>query len=399
MTIEVENIKYSDYPIDGKYGRFGGAFAPEVLRPALQELEQAYNTVRQDHEFLTKLQQYNHNYGGRPTPLYFAKNLTEYAGGAKIFLKREDLVHGGAHKFNNVMGQGLLTKILGKNRIIAETGAGQHGTATALVGAVLDIPTEIYMGEVDIKRQAPNVRRMELMGAEVIPVTSGSRTLKDAVNEALRDWVQSVENTHYLIGSVVGPHPFPMIVRDFQSIIGTEIRQEFQSRYGSLPDTVIACVGGGSNAAGTFYPMIDEDVELIGVEAGGRGEQYGDNSATLSTGSPGVLHGSMTYLLQDYQGQIHETHSVSAGLDYPGVGPEHAFWKDTGRVEYTSIMDKEAIEAFHLLSRKEGIIPALESAHAIAYAVQYAKQLDKDQSVVVTLSGRGDKDLGQEALQ
>ena len=345
------------------------------------------------------MKNYNERYGGRPTPLYHAKNLSKYAGGAQIYLKREDLVHGGAHKFNNVMGQGLLTKILGKQRIIAETGAGQHGTATAMVGAVLDIPTEIYMGEVDIARQKPNVKRMELMGAEVIPVKSGSRTLKDAVNEALRDWVKSVEYTHYLIGSVVGPHPFPMIVRDFQSIIGQELKEQTIEAFGEFPDVIIACVGGGSNAAGSFYPFVDDNVDLIGVEAGGKGKEFGSNSSTLSTGSPGILHGSKSYLLQDHQGQIHETYSVSAGLDYPGVGPEHSFWKDVGRVTYTTVLDHDAIKAFHILAQKEGIIPALESAHAISYALDYANSLDKDDKIVVTLSGRGDKDLQQEALQ
>jgi len=384
-----KRIQYSKYPDEnGMFGEFGGRYAPEILRPALIELEEVYNKI--DQSFYEELHVLNRDYGGRPTPLYHAKRLSEYAGGAQIFLKREDLLHGGAHKFNNVVGQALLAKRLGKKRVIAETGAGQHGTATAMVGALFGFETEIYMGKKDIDRQQPNVRRMELLGARVIPVNKGSASLKDAVNEAMRSWVSSVENTHYMIGSVVGPHPFPMIVRDFQSIIGTEIKTEFDRRFGELPDAIVACVGGGSNAAGSFYPLIDHDVQLIGAEAGGTGIKHG---ASLTEGSAGIFHGSRSYVLQDNHGQIQEANSISAGLDYPGVGPEHAFWYSTGRVEYTHVTDQQAVDAFHILCKLEGIIPAIESSHAIHAAIELAREKSTDERIVITLSGRGDKDL------
>ncbi|MFX1252300.1 MAG: tryptophan synthase subunit beta [Promethearchaeota archaeon] len=390
-----KNQKFSSYPINGMYGEFGGMYAPEILFPALKSLEEAYCRLKDDPTFLAKLDRYNRDYGGRPTPLYLAKRLTQKIGGAKIYLKREDLCHGGAHKFNNVMGQGLIAKYLGKTRLIAETGAGQHGVATAMIGAVLGLETIVYMGKVDIERQKPNVQRMELLGAKIIPVTTGSQTLKDAINEALREWVRSVETTHYLIGSVVGPHPFPQIVRDFQSIIGREIRSQFLEKEGyELPDAIIACVGGGSNAAGTFYPFIDDSsVKLIGVEAGGKSSKLGENGATLCLGKIGILHGAKTYLLQQDNGQIEESYSVSAGLDYPGVGPEHSFWMINKRAEYHMVSDDEALETFYLLSKMEGIIPALESAHAVALGIKVARSMSNDESVVITLSGRGDKDL------
>ncbi|MFX0060732.1 MAG: tryptophan synthase subunit beta [Candidatus Hermodarchaeota archaeon] len=390
-----KNQKFSSYPINGMYGEFGGMYAPEILLPALKSLEEAYCRLKNDPKFLTELDRYNRDYGGRPTPLYLAKRLTQKIGGAKIYLKREDLCHGGAHKFNNVMGQGLIAKSLGKNRLIAETGAGQHGVATAMIGAVLGLETIVYMGKVDIERQRPNVQRMELLGAKIIPVTTGSQTLKDAINEALREWVRSVETTHYLIGSVVGPHPFPQIVRDLQSIIGREIRSQFFEKEGyELPDVIVACVGGGSNAAGTFFPFIDDSsVKLIGVEAGGKSDKLGENGATLSLGKIGILHGAKTYLLQLDNGQIEESYSVSAGLDYPGVGPEHSFWMVNKRAEYHMVSDDEALETFYLLSKMEGIIPALESAHAVALGIKVARSMSNDDSVVITLSGRGDKDL------
>lgn len=390
-----DSIKLSDYPIDGMFGEFGGCYAPELLLPALEELENTFKKLISKPDFLQELDYYNKNYGGRPSPLYYAQRLTEQCGGAKIYLKREDLIHTGAHKFNNVMGQALLAKSMGKKRIIAETGAGQHGVATATMGAMLGLETVIYMGKIDIERQKPNVDRMKLLGAEVIPVTSGSRTLKDAINEALRDWVRSVETTHYLIGSVVGPHPFPQIVRTFQSIIGTEIKRQFKEiNNNSLPDTIVACVGGGSNAAGTFYPFIDDyDVSMIGVEAGGKGPNKNENCASITRGKIGILHGSKMYLLQSDQGQVEESYSISAGLDYPGVGPEHSFWYSKGRVRYEMISDEKAINAFKTLSNYEGIIPALESSHAVAKAMELAPELSKDDSIVVTLSGRGDKDL------
>lgn len=393
--LENKTIKLSDYPIDGMFGEFGGSYAPEILLPALEELEQTYNKLKVDHDFLEELSYYNKNYGGRPTPLFFAKELSKIHKGAKIYLKREDLTHTGAHKFNNVMGQGLLAKAMGKNRIVAETGAGQHGVATASIGAVLGLKTTIYMGKTDIERQKPNVDRMRLLGAEVVPVTSGSQTLKDAVNEAMRDWVRTVESTHYLIGSVVGPHPFPMIVRNFQSIIGKEIKDQYETEnQDNLPDTVIACVGGGSNAAGTFYPFIDDrGVELIGAEAGGKGLNPNENCASITRGKIGILHGAKMFLLQDEQGQVEESYSISAGLDYPGVGPEHSFWHSKGRVKYEMVSDVQALEAFKTLSRSEGIIPALESSHAVSLAITKAKEMSSDQSIVVTLSGRGDKDI------
>jgi tryptophan synthase beta chain len=380
--------------VDGRFGKYGGKYIPETLVPAIDELDSAYNKYKSEPEFQNELSYYLTSYAGRPTPLYFAKNLTEYAGGAKIFLKREDLLHGGAHKTNNTIGQALLAKRMGKKRIIAETGAGQHGVGTALACAVLGLQSEIYMGAKDIERQRLNVFRMSLLGAKVHPVSSGTQTLKDAINEALRDWITNVKDTYYLIGSVVGPHPYPIIVRDFQSVIGHEIKQQVNELTGSLPDAIVACVGGGSNAMGSFYPFIDDSsVMLFGIEAGGEGIKTGKHSATLSAGSEGVLHGMMTYVLQDNFGQITETHSISAGLDYPGVGPEHSFLKDIKRATYVECMDSAAVDAFVLLSKLEGIIPALEPSHAVAYAVKLAKKMDRDQTIVVTLSGRGDKDV------
>ncbi len=384
-------MQLSNYPKSGKYGKFGGSYVPEILYPALEELEESYEKYSNDPEFKRELTSYNQNYGGRPSPLYHAEGLTETAGGAKIFLKREDLIHGGAHKFNNVMGQALLAKKTGKERLICETGAGQHGVATALAGAVLGLDVEVYMGAVDVRRQRQNVFRMELLGAEVHRVENGSKTLKDAINEALRDWSGNVESTHYLIGSVVGPHPYPMIVRDFQSVIGNELKWQLREREGTLPDRAVACVGGGSNAMGTFYPFADdEEVDLVGVEAGG--SQAG-SAASLSEGDEGVLHGAKSYLLQNEGGQIEETDSIAAGLDYPGVGPEHALYKETGRARYVSVSDEEAVEAFRTLSETEGIIPALESAHAISAGIELAAEMDPGSLLAITLSGRGDKDL------
>ncbi|HVC27140.1 MAG TPA: tryptophan synthase subunit beta [Nitrososphaerales archaeon] len=381
----------ADYPINGRFGAFGGQFVPETLVPAVQELEKAYLAARKDKAFTAELERLLHDFAGRPTPVYLAENLTAHAGGARIFLKREDLLHGGAHKINNTIGQALLAKRMGKRRIIAETGAGQHGVATAMACAALGLRAEVYMGTDDIERQKLNVFRMKLLGAEVHPVESGSRTLKDAINEALRDWVTNVKTTYYLLGSVVGPHPYPVMVRDFQSVIGREVRAEFKRR-GRLPDAVVACVGGGSNSMGSFHAFVrDRGVRLIGVEAGGTGA--GKNAASLIEGKKGVLHGMLTYVLQDENGQVRSTESISAGLDYPGVGPEHSFLKDSGRATYVSVSDEEAVEAFHLVSQREGIIPALESAHAVAYAVKLAKLMKKTQSIVVTLSGRGDKDV------
>jgi tryptophan synthase beta chain len=382
------------FPIDGKFGKYGGKFIPETLFPAIQELEAAYERYREDQDFQKELSYYLTEYAGRPTPLYFARNLTEHAGGAKIYLKREDLLHGGAHKTNNTLGQALLAKKMGKRRVIAETGAGQHGVGTAIACAVLGLDAEIYMGSKDVERQKLNVFRMELLGAKVHPVESGSKTLKDAINEAFRDWIANVNSTYYLIGSVVGAHPYPMMVRDFQSVIGREIREQAMQKTGHLPDAVVACVGGGSNAIGSFYPFLDDqEVALWGVEAGGEGISSGKHSATLGAGTGGVLHGMRTYVLQDAQGQVTETHSISAGLDYPGVGPEHSMLKDLGRAKYVSSTDKEAIDAFMTLSRLEGIIPALEPSHAIAYSTKLAGQMKKDEVIVVTLSGRGDKDV------
>ena len=377
-------------PKDGRFGDFGGKYIPETLSPAIEELEKSYLEIRNDPTFRKELNKFLLEYAGRPTPLYLAKNLTNKIGGAKIYLKREDLLHGGAHKINNTLGQALLAKRMGKKRIIAETGAGQHGVATAMACACLGLKAEIYMGYVDIERQKQNVFRMELLGAKDHSVKSGSQTLKDAINEAMRDWITNVESTYYLLGSAVGPHPYPLMVRDFQSVIGNEIKNQMKK----VLNTVIACVGGGSNAIGTFYPLIDSRAEIIGIEAGGKGLNTLHHSAPLSAGSKGVLHGMMTYLMQDAQGLIQETHSISAGLDYPGVGPEHSFLKDKKRVKYKAITDDEVIDAFLILTRTEGIIPALESAHAIAYAIKIAKKMKKTESIVVTLSGRGDKDIG-----
>lgn len=378
----------------GHFGIFGGRFVPETLMKAVNELNDAYLDAKNDPAFQEEIQKLLKSYVGRETPLYFAENLTNYAGGARIFLKREDLNHTGAHKINNAIGQALLAVRMGKRKIVAETGAGQHGVATATVCALLNLDCIIFMGEEDIKRQALNVFRMELLGAKVVSVTSGSATLKDAVNEALRYWVANVDDTHYLLGSVMGPHPFPQMVRDFQSVIGKETKEQFLYSEGKLPDAVVACIGGGSNAMGMFYPFIeDEEVSLYGVEAAGRGIDTEYHAASLTKGRPGVLHGSLMYLLQDENGQIQEAHSISAGLDYPGVGPEHSYLKDIGRANYHSITDKEALDAFQLLSRLEGIIPALESSHAVAFAVKLAKQMEKNQNIVICLSGRGDKDV------
>ena len=381
------------YPKNGKFGEFGGRYIPETLVPAVEELEEAYLKYKDDAEFKKELRYYLTQYAGRPTPLYLAKNLTEFAGGAKIYLKREDLLHVGAHKINNTLGQGLLAKRMKKKRIIAETGAGQHGVATAMACSALGLHGEVYMGYKDTQRQKLNVFRMNLLGTKVHPVKEGTQTLKDAINEAIRDWITNVKTTYYLLGSAVGPHPYPVMVRDFQSVIGNEILSQMKELEKKSPDSVVACVGGGSNAIGTFYPLIDEDTKMFGIEAGGEGIKSGHHSATLVAGSKGILHGMLTYLLQDKEGQISETHSISAGLDYPGVGPEHSYLKDAKRVKYDAVNDKEAVEAFLLLSKHEGIIPALESAHAIAYAIKIAKNMPKSESIVVTLSGRGDKDV------
>ena len=378
----------------GRFGEFGGKYAPETLMPALEELEAAYREARQDPDFQALYRKLLREYVGRPTPLYFAQNLTQHAGGARIFLKREDLAHTGAHKINHALGQALLARRMGKQRIIAETGAGQHGVATATACALLGLECIVYMGEIDIARQAPNVFRMKLLGAEVRPVSSGSKTLKDAINEAIRDWVTNVRTTFYVFGTAAGMHPYPMMVRELQQIVGQEARRQIVERIGRLPDAVVACVGGGSNAIGIFHPFRDDEgVELIGVEAGGHGIESGQHAAPLTAGSVGVLHGSRSYLLQDEHGQVAEAHSISAGLDYPGVGPEHSYLKDTGRARYVSITDEEAVVAFQLLCRTEGIIPALESSHAVAYAVKHAATLPADQAILVNLSGRGDKDL------
>ncbi len=381
---------------NGRYGNFGGRFVPELLMPALLELEEAYEASKKDEAFQKELDYYLTEYVGRKTALYEAENLSRQLGGAKIYLKREDLNHTGAHKINNSIAQALLAKRMGKKKIVAETGAGQHGVATATVCALLDLECIVFMGEVDVKRQALNVFRMELLGAKVESVAGGSGTLKDAVNEALRYWVSHVEDTHYILGSVVGPHPFPQMVRDYQSVIGSETKQQIVEKTGKLPDHVIAAVGGGSNAMGMFYPFIeDKNVKLYGVEAGGLGLASNKHAATLTTGKTGVLHGTMTKLLQSESGQIQEAFSISAGLDYPGVGPEHSHLAETKRVTYDSITDEEALEAFQILSRTEGIIPALESSHAVAYAMKLAKQVSPDESIVICLSGRGDKDVEQ----
>jgi len=376
----------------GHYGNYGGQFVPETLMHPLEELEAAYMDAQRDPSFQLEFDQLLRNYSGRPTPLYFAKRLTARWGGAKIYLKREDLNHTGAHKINNCLGQGLLARRMRKKRIIAETGAGQHGVATATVCALLGLECDVYMGDEDIRRQELNVFRMKLLGARVIPVSAGSKTLKDAINESMRDWVTNVRTTYYMLGSVLGPHPYPLMVRDFQSVIGREVRAQILEREGCLPDVLVACVGGGSNAIGLFYDFVeDKQIQMIGVEAGGRGPNLGDHAARFAGGRPGVLHGTFSYILQDADGQVVPTHSVSAGLDYPAVGPEHARLHDTGRVIYTSVNDREALNAFHELSRLEGIIPALESAHAVAHAKKLT--LRSPQLVVINLSGRGDKDV------
>ncbi len=380
----------------GRFGDFGGRYVPETLTPALDQLATEYHEACKDDQFQNELSHLLKHYVGRPSPLYHATRLTEKCGGAQIFLKREDLNHTGAHKINNTLGQALLTQRMGKTRVIAETGAGQHGVATATACAHFGLPCTVYMGEEDIRRQAPNVYSMKLLGAEVRGVDSGSRTLRDAINEAMRDWMASVKDTHYILGSVVGPHPFPMIVRDFQSVIGQETIQQSQEQTGTLPDIVVACVGGGSNAAGMFFPFIEHtDVELIGVEAGGRSENPGDHASPLTYGEPGVLHGSYSYVMQDHDGQTCDVHSISAGLDYPGVGPEHSYWKDTGRVQYTHCQDGEAMAAFDTLTKTEGILPALETSHAIAKAMESARELGPGKRIVVCLSGRGDKDSNE----
>lgn len=386
--------KYHQPDDKGHFGVYGGLFVAETLMGPLTELRLAYEKYMQDKDFLAELDWELQNYVGRPSPLYYAERWSKELGGAKIYLKREDLNHTGAHKVNNTVGQALLAKRMGKTRIIAETGAGQHGVATATVAARLGIECVVYMGAVDIQRQAANVYRMKLLGAEVVPVTSGSATLKDALNEAMRDWVTNIDNTFYIIGTVAGPHPYPAMVRDFQTIIGREARQQIQQHEGRLPDALIACVGGGSNAIGLFHPFIDDkNVAIYGVEAAGDGIETGRHAAPLCAGKAGVLHGNRTYLVEDENGQIIETHSISAGLDYPGVGPEHAWLKDIGRAEYVAINDEEALQAFHDLTKIEGIIPALESSHALAYATKLAPTMDKDKIIIVNLSGRGDKDI------
>lgn len=382
----------------GRFGEFGGRFVPETLMPAVLELEKAFRAAMDDPEFLGELDELNRTYTGRPSLLYHARRLTEAIGGAKIYLKREDLNHTGAHKINNTLGQALLARRMGKRRLIAETGAGQHGVAAATAAALFGLECEVYMGEVDVKRQELNVHRMELLGARVVAVSSGSRTLKDATNEALRTWVARVEDTHYAIGSVVGPHPYPVMVRTFQSVVGRETREQMRLAEGRLPDALVACVGGGSNAAGFFHPFLDDDVALVGVEAAGEGLS-GKHAATLGVGRPGVLHGARSYVLQDAHGQVEEAHSISAGLDYPGVGPEHSYWRDTGRVRYTSRTDAEALGALEVLARSEGILAALESAHAVAEAMDLAKEMGPRAVIAVCLSGRGDKDVGEIAAR
>ncbi len=377
----------------GYFGDYGGQFVPETLMPVLDELSEAYQKIKDDKAFWRQFERLSRDYSGRPTPLYFAEGLTRHCGGAKILLKREDLAHTGAHKINNALGQGLLAKKMGKRRIIAETGAGQHGVAAAAVCAMLGLECIVYMGDEDVQRQSLNVFRMRLMGAEVRPVSSGSRTLKDAINEAIRDWVTNPD-TYYLLGSVVGPAPYPTMVRDFQSVIGKETKEQILAGYQRLPDYIVACVGGGSNAIGIFYPFLDDkDVKLVGVEAAGRGIESGQHAAPLMAGTVGVLHGTKSYVLQDEGGQIRETHSVSAGLDYPGVGPEHSYLKDSKRAQYVAVTDQEALEGFQLLCKTEGIVPALEPAHAIYHAAQMAKSLDSEKIIVINLSGRGDKDM------
>ena len=403
---DVPAPRLSDVPsLEGRFGKFGGAYVPETLVAALRQLEETYVRVRRDERFWDELRDLQKHYVGRPTPMYLAKRLTanvrtraSHGHGASIWLKREDLAHTGAHKINNTMGQGLLTKRMGKHRIIAETGAGQHGVASATAAAHMGLECEVYMGAEDVRRQRLNVTRMKMLGATVIEVETGSRTLKDATNEAMRDWMDSVEHTHYILGSVVGPHPFPMIVRDFQAVIGQEAKAQSLRLMGKLPDAIVACVGGGSNAAGIFYPFIeDASVRLVGVEAGGTSNDPGKHAAPLAFGQPGVLHGSLSYVLQDDAGQTADVHSCSAGLDYPGVGPEHSFWKDSGRVKYTHCTDDQALDAFLHLARSEGIIPALESAHAVSEAIRVAIEMREDENVLINCSGRGDKDVEEAA--
>ena len=399
MILDKPNTYRAGPDESGHFGIYGGRFVAETLMPLILELEEAWEAAKADPSFQEELDYFLKHYVGRPSPLYFAERLTEHLGGAKIYFKREDLNHTGAHKINNCIGQILLAKRMGKTRIIAETGAGQHGVATATVCALFDLPCVVYMGAKDIKRQAPNVYRMKMLGAEVRPVTAGSQSLKDALNEALRDWVTNVEDTFYIIGTVAGPHPFPAMVRDFQSIIGEEVREQIMAAENRLPDTLVACIGGGSNAMGLFHPFLDDaDIDIIAVEAAGRGIETGEHAASLSAGSAGVLHGNRTYLLQDDDGQITEAHSISAGLDYPGIGPEHSWLHDIGRASYVSITDDEALDAFRLTTRLEGIIPALESAHAIAHVMKIAPDLPKDHVIVLNLSGRGDKDLNTVAM-
>ncbi|MBN2647082.1 MAG: tryptophan synthase subunit beta [Thiotrichales bacterium] len=395
MSKEFSTIEYANFPDEhGHFGPYGGIFAPETLMAALEQLNLEYQSVKHDPQFLNEIAEDLRDYVGRPTPLYYAQRWSEKLGGAKIYLKREDLNHTGAHKVNNTIGQALLAKRLGKTRIIAETGAGQHGVASATVAARLGLECVVYMGADDVVRQAPNVARMKMLGARVVAVTSGSRTLKDALNEAMRDWVTNVDNTFYIIGTVAGPHPYPAMVRDFQAVIGEEAREQILQKEGKLPDALIACVGGGSNAIGLFHRFLgDESVKIYGVEPAGHGLETDQHAAPLCKGTPGVLHGNRTYLMQDAHGQILGTHSISAGLDYPGVGPEHAWLKDIGRVNYVAVTDEEALQGFRDLTRLEGIIPALESAHAIAYATKLAPTMGKDQTIIINLSGRGDKDM------
>jgi len=394
MNNEQKNSYKSGPDENGRFGIFGGRFVAETLMPLILDLENAYNKAKKDIDFLEELNELNAKYAGRPSPLYYAERLTEHLGGAKIYFKRDELNHTGSHKINNCLGQILLARRMGKKRIIAETGAGQHGVAVATVAARFGLPCVIYMGATDIERQKPNLFRMKLLGAEVIPVTSGTGTLKDAMNEALRDWVTNVDDTFYIIGTVAGPHPYPSMVRDFQSVIGTEAKQQIIEEEGRLPDYLMACIGGGSNAMGLFYPFLDDiNVEMIGVEAGGKGLQTEEHCASLSAGKPGVLHGNRTYLLQNSDGQITDGHSISAGLDYPGIGPEHAWLKDIGRVQYVAITDQEALDAFKLCTRLEGIIPALEPSHAIAHLMKIAPEISQDKIIIVNLCGRGDKDI------
>lgn len=394
-TLSGINENLSGYPdASGHFGIYGGRFVSEILMAALQELEETYNRLTNDDDFVSEFENDLIHYVGRQSPLYFAQRLTNHIGGAKIFLKREDLNHTGSHKINNCIGQALLAKNMGKSRVIAETGAGQHGVATATVAARFGLKCQVYMGSVDIERQSLNVYRMKLLGAEVTPVTSGSKTLKDAMSEAMRDWVTNVDDTYYIIGTVAGPHPYPKLVRDFQSVIGRETRQQCLAQTGSLPDVLVACVGGGSNAMGLFYAFLeDREVRLIGVEAAGTGLDTGLHAAPLNRGEVGVLHGNRTYLMEDEHGQILDTHSISAGLDYPGVGPEHAWLKDTKRAEYVAVEDQQALDAFRQLNLMEGIMPALESSHALAYGAQLASEMDREQIVIINLSGRGDKDI------